>query len=103
MTRFLFQILHGIELHLFAHLIEVFDQIGVAGDAEVLAFVEEKLLVDEIAENVFFTVGVELVGIFGVLLFHFVPKLILAALKLRLRDDLVVDAGNDFFDDCPED
>ena len=87
---FLLKILQGIELHILAHLVEVFDQLGVAGDAEVFAFVEEELLVDEIAENVLFTLGVELVGIFGILLLHLVPKLGLAALELRLGDDLIV-------------
>jgi hypothetical protein len=32
-------------------------------------------------------------------LFDFVAELIFAALKLGARDDLVVDAGNDLFDD----
>ncbi len=99
--RFFFQVLHGVELHVLAHLVEVFDQLGVAGNAKVFAFVEQELLVDEIAENVFFTLGVELVGILGILLFHFVPKLIFAALKLRLGDDLVVDTGDDLFDGLP--
>ncbi len=33
--RFFLKSLQGIELHVFAHLIELLDQFGIAGDAEV--------------------------------------------------------------------
>ena len=57
----------------------------------------KKLLVDEIAENVFLALGEGLVGILGVLLFDFVPELVFAALKLGTSDDLIVDASDDLF------
>src|ERR1035437_6094061 len=97
--RLLLEVLKGLKLHVFAHLVQALDEIGVAGNAEVFPFVEQKLLVDKIAEDVFFTIGVGFVGIFGVLLLDLVLELILAAFKLRTGDDLVVDAGNDLFDD----
>ena len=96
---FLFQILHGIELHVLAHLVELLDQIGIAGDAQIFAFFEKQLLVDQIAQHVFFPLGVDLVGVVRILLLHFVLKLILAARKLRAGNDLIVHAGDDFFDD----
>ena len=65
LNRFLLEILHGIELHLFAHLVEVFDELGIASDPEVFAFVEQELLVDEIAEDILLTIGVGFVGIFA--------------------------------------
>jgi hypothetical protein len=92
-----FEIFEGVELHVLAHLVELLNQFGVAGDAEVFAFVEQELLVDQIAENVFLALGVDGVGIFGVLLFDFVPKLVFTAVVLGLRNDLIVDAGDNLF------
>ena len=43
--RFL-QIFHGFKFHFLAHLVEPLDEFGVAGDAEVLALFEQKLLIN---------------------------------------------------------
>ncbi len=64
---FFLEVFHGIEFHFLAHLIELLDQFGVASDAEIFALVEKELLVDEIAENVFFAVGIGFIGICGIL------------------------------------
>ena len=96
---FLFEVFEGLKLHVFAHLVETLDQVGIAGDAEVFGLVEEKLLVDEIAQNVLFAFGKVLVGVVGILLFDLVAELVFAAIVFGTRDDLVVDAGNDLFDD----
>src|SRR6516225_8020204 len=45
----LLELLHRVKIHLLAHLIEFLDQFGVAGDAEILALLEKKLLVNEVA------------------------------------------------------
>ena len=96
---FFFEVFEGLKLHVFAHLVETFDEVGVAGNAEVFRLVEEELLIDEIAQNVFFAFGKLLIGVLGILLFDFVAELIFAAIVFGTRDDLVVDARNDLFDD----
>ena len=65
--RFFLEVLQGIEFHFLAHLIKLLDQFGIACDAEIFGLVNEKLLVDEIAKNIFFAVGVEFVGVIGIL------------------------------------
>src|SRR5690349_12972934 len=96
---FLLQGLQRIELHVFAHLVKLFDQVGIGGDTQILAFFKQELLVDEIPKDVLFTVGIDLVGVIGVLLLDFITKLVFAARKLRLGNDLIVNPSNDFFDD----
>ena len=98
---FFLQIFHGLELHVLAHLVHALDEFGVAGNAEVFSLVQQKLLINEIAEDVLFTAGVGLVGIGGILLLDLFLELILAPFELRTRDDLIVDAGDDLFDDLP--
>src|SRR5258708_6281993 len=99
--RFLFEIFHAGELHLLAHLVEALDEVGVAGDAKILTLVDKKLLVDQVAENVLLTVGISFVGVGRFLLFYFVLELVFTADKLSAGDDLVVDAGDDLFNDLP--
>ena len=95
----LLELFQTLKLHVLAHLIEPFDQLGVTADAEILAFFEEELLIDEIAENIFFTFRIDPVGIARVLLLSFFFQLVFAAGELRTGDDLAVDAGDDLFDD----
>jgi hypothetical protein len=85
LSRFLLEILHGAELHFLAHLVEFLDEVGIAGDAKVFPFIEKKLLVDEIAEDVLFTSGVGFVRIRGILLLDLLLELILAPFKLTGR------------------
>ena len=96
---FLFKVFEGLKLHVFAHLVKTLDQIRVAGNAQIFSLVQEELLIDEVAQNVFFAFGKFLVGVVGILLFDFVAELIFAAIVFGTRDDLVVDARNDLFDD----
>ncbi len=37
---------HGLQLHVLAHLVQALDEVGIAGDAEVFTFIEQKLLID---------------------------------------------------------
>ena len=76
---FLLQRFQGIQLHALAHLVQALDQIGVARNAEIFAFVEKKLLVDQVPENILFLGPIDLVGVVGVLLLDLVPKLVFAA------------------------
>jgi len=48
----LFEFFHRLQVHLLAHFVEALDQFGVAGNAQVLAFLQKELLVDQVAENV---------------------------------------------------
>ena len=57
------------------------------------------MLIDEVAQDILFLIGVNLVGIGGILLLDLVTKLIFAAIEFSAGDDLIVDAGNDLFDD----
>src|ERR1700730_18439164 len=54
----LFQIVEGPKFHVLAHLVELFDQISVAVDAEILSLLEKQLLVHKVTENILFTVSV---------------------------------------------
>jgi hypothetical protein len=78
----LFQLFHRVQLHVLAHLVQALDQVGIAGDAEVFALFQQELLVDKIAQDVFFPVGVEFVGIGRILLFHVVLELVLGTEEL---------------------
>src|SRR2546425_11941365 len=74
-------------------------EFGVAGDAQILALLDQKLLIDQVAQHVFILFSDNLVGVSRILLLRFLAQLLLAALELRARDDLVVDAGDDLLDD----
>ena len=63
----LFQLFHRFQLHLLAHFVESLDQFGVGRDPKVLAFFEQQLLIDQVAQNVF-SFGKDLVAMAGVLL-----------------------------------
>ncbi len=41
-----FEIFHAFQFHFLAHLVEPLDEFGVAGEAEVLALFEQKLLIN---------------------------------------------------------
>ena len=83
----LFQLLHGLQLHVLAHLIKPLDQVGVTRNSKVFAFFKQELLVDEIAQDVLFTLAKQLVGVGRILLFNVVLQLVLAAEELRPGDD----------------
>src|SRR5207244_8630388 len=74
-------------------------EFGVAGDAQILAFIVQKLLIDQVSQHVFILFSDNLVGVSMILLLRFLAQLLLAALELRARDDLVVDAGDNLLDD----
>src|SRR5580700_3881787 len=92
----LFELLHRIQLHILAHLVEFLDQIGITRNVEVFALLQQELLVDEIAQNVLFTLRIELVRVRRILLLGIIPGLVLAALELRKCNDLAVHA-RDYF------
>ena len=94
----LLQIFHRVEVHLLAHFVELFDQLGVAGNAQVFAFFQQQLLIDEIAQHVFILFSDNLFGVSRVLLLRLLAQLLLATLELGAGNDLVIDAGDDFLD-----
>ena len=96
--RRLLQILHGFEIHLLAHFVEALDEFGVAGDAKIFAFLQQELLVNQIAQNVALLLGENALGVSRVLLLHILLDLIAAANVFRARDDLIVYAGDNLFD-----
>ncbi len=59
---------------------------------------QEELLIDEIAENVFLAIVEIVVGVGGILLEDFLLELVAAANVFGAGDDLVVDSGDDLFD-----
>ncbi len=93
----LLESLHGGEVVFLANVVELTDGFGVAGDAELLALGEEKLLIDEIAEEVIDAV-VE-VGLGEIVLAALLEELLLGRLVLGAGDDLVVDTRDGIFDD----
>ena len=93
----LFQLLHGLQLHVLAHLIKPLDHVGVTSNSKVFAFFKQELLVDEIAQDVLFTLAKQLVGVGRILLFNVVLQLVLAAEELRPGDDRAVHARDNFF------
>ncbi len=89
--------LHGGEVVFLANVVELANGFGVAGDAELLALGEQKLLVDEIAEEI--TDAVVEVGLGEIVLASLLEELLFGRLVLGAGDDLVVDARNGVFDD----
>ena len=96
----LFQVVHTFELHLLAHFVKPLDQFSVGGNTEVLAFFQQKLAVYKPAENVLLAGGDHLGCVRRILLLRFIFKLLLLAFIIGASDDLIVDAGNDFFYHC---
>src|ERR1022692_2102892 len=72
--------------------------LGVPGDAEVFAFLQQELLVDQIAQHVALLFGENAVGVGRVLLLNFLLELIAAADVFRVRNDFVVYPGDNLFD-----
>src|ERR1700722_4382600 len=95
---FLLEIFERLEFHLLTHLVQRLDEIGIAVDGEIFSFFEEQLLVDQIAEDVFFAIAEDLTGVRWVLLLDFVLELIFAALVLGARNDLVINSRDNLFD-----
>ena len=79
----LFQVFHGVQIHFLAHFVEPLDHFGVGGDAQVFAFFEQQLLVDQVAQNVLVLLGDDLVGIGRVLLLRFLFQLVLCCAGIR--------------------
>ena len=80
--RGLFHVFHAFEVHALADLIQLFDHGGVAADAIVLAFLQEKLLIDEIAQQIFLPAREFLRGIGGRLLLQLRLHLVAASLQV---------------------
>jgi len=95
--RFL-QFFHGLELHFLAHFVEALDEFGVTCNAQVLTFLQQKLLINQIAENILLLIGKVAVGVGGILLLHFLFKLVTAPDVFRAGDDFIVYPGDDLFD-----
>ena len=94
----LLQVFHGLGVHLLAQLVEPLDHLGVGVDAKLLALLQQQLLVDQVAQQVL--LAVFLLGGGGVrfLLVHVGEQLLAGALQVGAGNDVVVDAGDDFFD-----
>ena len=93
-----FQVVHTLQLHVFAHFIEFLDQFSIGRDSQVFAFLEQQLLIDQIAENVLLTFSIRLVGVGGILLLRLLLQLFLAALIFSTGDDLIIHPRNDLLD-----
>src|SRR5581483_8159010 len=48
----LFQVFHGVEVHLLAHFVQPLDKFGIGGDSQVLALFQQQLLVDQVAKHI---------------------------------------------------
>ena len=70
-----------------------------ARDPQILALLQQQLLVDQVAQDILLLIGENAVRITRVLLLNLLLELVAAAHVLRTRDDAVVDAGNDLLDD----
>ncbi len=74
-------------------VVQPLDELGVAGDAQLLALGKPELLVDERAQQVPVALGDLLHG--GAVLARFIIHLLQGAVIVRARDDLIVHAGHD--------
>src|SRR5512135_788135 len=86
------QVIHGGQVHLLADFVKPLHQVGFRGKAQVIALLQQKLLVNQVAQDVFLLAGDLLRR--GALLLAFLLHLLLAAVELGAGDDVVVDAGN---------
>ena len=59
---------HVGQVHLLAHIVEALDDFGIGRDAEILAFIHQELLVDQVAQHIFLALDELLVGGRGILL-----------------------------------
>src|SRR5579859_4767113 len=95
----LFQIVHTVRAHLFANLVQALDQFRIAGDAQLFAFVQQQLLVNEIAEHIGLGHGPAGLPFAGILLTNFILGGLGAVLQVGAGDDGIIHAGHDFIDD----
>ncbi len=51
----LLQLLHGVDLHLLAKIVQALDQVGVGRDAQVGSLLDQQLLINQVAQGVLFT------------------------------------------------
>ena len=93
--RCLFQIFHGLQVHLLANLVQPLNKVGIRRDSQVLAFVQQQILVNQPAQHVLFPLGIGLVGVAWLLLLHLLLELFFFAEILGAGNDLGVDPGND--------
>ncbi len=95
LLRGLFEVFHGVKMVLLADFIELLDELGLAGDVEVLAFGDEQLLINLVAQHVLLA-GINLVlrSAGGV---HFLLDAGLRADDVGAGDDLVIDARDHIF------
>ncbi len=80
---------------LLAQVVQLLDQLGFAGDPKLLALREQKLLIDQIAQQI----GLFLLQFAGGngLLLGLGLELLRGSIVVRLSDDLVVHPGNNIF------
>ena len=88
----LLQVVNGLQVVLLANLVKFLDQLGLAGNAQLFAFGEPQLLVDQVAEQVLVRCG-DLLHRLLMLPAHLV-HIGHGALVVRSGDDLIVHAGN---------
>ncbi len=94
----LLQVFHGLGMHLLAQLIEPFHYLGIGVDTELFALLQQQLLVNEVAQQVLLAVFFLRGGDVRFLLVNVGEQLVPGALQVRAGNDVVVDAGNNFFD-----
>ena len=90
-----FQVLHRVQVHLLAHLVQSLHQFCVGRYAQVFALVKQQLLIDEIAQHIFLLYSEHLVRLCCILLLQLLFELLPASQVFRARDDLIVYASDD--------
>ena len=89
----LLQLLHGVDLHLLAKVVQALDQVGIGRDTKVGGFLDQQLLINQIAQSVLFTLvhlRLRQVHLTGIL-----RGLLLVAAQIGTRNDGIIDAGDD--------
>jgi hypothetical protein len=94
-----FQIVNAGQPHLLPHLVKPLHQFRFAGDAQVLAAFQQKLLVDQIAQGICLRFGCLALPVRGVSLLQLFQPGRLGLFHIGPGNDLVIDAGDDFVND----
>ena len=94
---------HAGEVVLPANLIEPFNQIAIHADAHVFRALDEKSLVDQIAQQILLLLFVQLLHLVLstslAVVTDFIMQRLIRLLHVRKRDRVVVHTRDDFFDD----
>src|SRR5262249_20593812 len=99
LLRGLLQVFHGRQAELLPQLVQPLDGFCLAGDSQVFAFFDQKLAINQVAQQVFLALRPLCLPVRGETLFQLLLVLLFASLEVTASDDRAVYPGNDFVHD----